>query len=101
MAISHNPSPHYYSRSVIVNFNNIFGFKDSAGITPDVLAPRILRETKSAFVREETIAPLLVGPVCVITTATILMAFTCWGNTFHRFIRIQANVIQTPRYGLP
>lgn len=79
MAITLDPSPYYYSKSAIVNFNNIFGVICSTRFTPDVLATRIKKENKSVFVREENIAPLLVSPVCVFTTPSISFAFVYWG----------------------
>lgn len=82
-AISHDPSTHRYSRSVMVNINDIFGVKGSAGFMPDALAPRIRREIKSALVREETIAPFLVSPVCVFTVSLISIACSCWANEIH------------------
>lgn len=102
MVITLDPRSHHYSRSVMVNVNNIFGVKCSARLMLHVLAPRIKQETKSAFVHEENIVPLLVSPVCMLTISSISIAFASWDqwNTFHKFVGIQANFTQALGYGL-
>lgn len=77
----------------MVNYNNIFSFKFDVGFMPNVLMPRIRRKTKSAFVHQENIAPLLVSTVCVLTALSISIAFWDEWNAFLRFAGIQTNFI--------